>query len=305
MAVGRRISIYYGEGREMNSLRDSQLQLLWTARIDYAEGSRVEPHHHGDFEQLFIVLSGAGVITIGADSHAIQKGSAFLFGRGVSHSFQFTEETLTLDFKFRLLDSVIIDTLSYVKASCLCQGTDLSEIKQWYKMSLLQMRQPDSVHPIRIEAGFKSTLVSLFLGQASAAHIDPSAVLSHVDDDEPIAAYLKINLAEKITLDRLSKRFGFNPNYLIRVFSSKTGLTPIQYLQEIRLEKAKEYLEFTALPITEIAEKVGWSLSYFSKILKKRVGLSPSQYRSSLLNEVGKDIILEHDFANVWRVERK
>ncbi|SFK71488.1 AraC-type DNA-binding protein [Paenibacillus sp. 1_12] len=286
----------------MISLRDSQLQLLWTARIDYAEGSWVEAHQHADFEQLFIVLSGAGWIHSGAESCEIKEGLAFLFRRSVSHSFQFTDETVTLDFKFRLLDGAVIDALSNVQASCLCQGVHLSEIKQWYKLSLQRLKYPNSVMPLRIEAGFKSTLVSLFLGNA-AASLHDSTVLSNIDDDEPIAAYLRLNLAHKITLDQLSRRFGYNPNYLIRVFSGKTGLTPIQYLQEIRLEKATEYLEFTALPITEIAEKVGWSLPYFSKMIKERIGLTPSQYRKSLINEVGRDIVLEPDFENIWRVE--
>ncbi|WP_240414467.1 AraC family transcriptional regulator [Paenibacillus periandrae] len=286
----------------MISLRDTQLQLLWTARIDYAEGSRVDAHQHTDFEQLFIVLSGAGVVQSGAESSAIQEGSAFLFKRGVSHSFQFMDETVTLDFKFRLLDRAIQQAFMSVQASCLCQGTHLSEIKQWYKLSLQRLKYPDSVLPLRIEAGFKSTLVSLLLGNAAAQPPD-STVLANIDDDEPIAAYLRSNLAEKITLDQLSRRFGYNPNYLIRIFNAKTGLTPIQYLQEIRLQKATEYLEFTALPISEIAERVGWSLPYFSKMIKQRVGLSPSQYRRSLLDEVGKDIILEQNFENIWRVE--
>lgn len=286
----------------MMSLKDSQLQLLWTARIDYASGSVVEAHQHADFEQLFIVLSGSGTVHSGNESCEMKEGLAFLFRRGVSHSFQFTGETVTLDFKFRLLDTAILHALSNVQARCLCQGIHLSEIKQWYKMSLQRLKYPNSVLPLRIEAGFKSTLVSLLLGNAAAPPHD-SSVLSNIDEDEPIAAYLRLNLAEKITLDRLSRCFGYNPNYLIRIFSEKTGLTPIQYLQEIRLEKATEYLEFTALPIAEIAERVGWSLPYLSKMIKERVGLSPMQYRRSLLDEVGRDIVLEHSFENIWRVE--
>jgi AraC-like DNA-binding protein len=286
----------------MNSLRDSQLQLLWTARIDYAAGSRVEPHLHADFDQLLVILSGEGCITIGERNFAVKEGSAYMLMRGVSHYFKFAGETITLDFKFRLLDPDLISLLSNADPVCLCTGVELSEIKQWYKMSLLQSKNPQNVHPLRVEAGFKSTLVSLLLS-GTVSPSGAASVVSSVDDNEPIVHYLKTNLAEKITLDRLSKHFGFNPNYLIKVFSDKTGLTPIQFLQEIRLAKAKEYLEFTALPITEVAEKVGWTLPYFSTILKKRIGFSPSRYRESLINVVGKDIILEHDFANEWRIE--
>lgn len=71
----------------MISLRDSQLQLLWTARIDYAEGSRVDAHQHADYEQLFIVLSGAGVVQSGAESSVIKEGSAFCSGGAFRTAF--------------------------------------------------------------------------------------------------------------------------------------------------------------------------------------------------------------------------
>ncbi|MFD0678661.1 MULTISPECIES: AraC family transcriptional regulator [unclassified Paenibacillus] len=287
----------------MNELRDSQLQLLWTARIDYSTSSRVEPHQHNDYEQLLVILSGDGEVCIGEQKYTVKEGAAYLLLRGVSHSFQFKKDTITLDFKFRLSDSRILKALGSAEPYCICRGTELSEIKQWYKMSLQQMRNPVSVHPLRIEAGFKSTLVSLLLG-GTAVHASPYAALPSVDDNEPLVHYLKTNFAEKITLDLLAKHFGFNRNYLIKIFYDKTGITPIQFLQAIRLEKSKEYLEFTSLSISEVADKVGWTLPYFSKILKKQVGLSPSQYRDSLLNAVGKDIILEHDFLNEWRIVR-
>jgi AraC-like DNA-binding protein len=288
--------------RQMNDLRDSQLQLLWTARIDYSSGSRVELHQHNDYDQLLVILSGEGEVLIDGRSCTVKEGSAYLLLRGVQHSFLFNGETITLDFKFRILDPCMMEGLRSADPDCVCRGTELSELKQWYKLSLQQMKSPESVHPLRIEAGFKSTLVSLLLGGKSF----PSgsyASLPSVGDNEPFVHYLKTHFAEKISLDLLSKHFGFNPNYLIKVFHDKTGMTPIQLLQEIRLEKAKEYLEFTAMSVTEVAEKVGWSLPHFSKILKKQGGLSPTQYRDSLLKAVGKDIVLEHDFLNEWRIK--
>lgn len=282
-------------------LRDTQVLLLWTARIDYAGGSQVETHVHNDYDQLLVVLSGGGTVTFGEQSDELKEGHAYLFLKGVSHSFRFTDPSVTLDFKFRIEDRSISDYLRSVKPSCVCAGSRMSELKQWYKQSLMLARKPGSFHPLTIEAGFKGTLVSLLSCDMSAQASPHEALLSS-DDSDPIVSYMKTHFAENITLGLLSRRFGFNPNYLIKRFYDKTGLTPIQFLQEVRLEKAKEYLEFTALPISEIADRVGWTQSYFSKILKRQVGLSPSQYRESLLNAIGKDIILEQDFSNVWRI---
>ncbi|MFE5320229.1 helix-turn-helix domain-containing protein [Paenibacillus sp. NPDC056579] len=285
----------------MNLLRDSQLSLLWTARIDYAKGSKVESHLHTDYDQLLVVLSGKGKVTIGQQCCEMKEGAAYLFLKGVSHCFQFSSPSVTLDFKFRIEDPKIVDCLSAVPSHCACAGSYLPELKQYYKMSLLHARKPGTLHPLTIESGFKGTLVSM-MTRAGAEQQDTFQTMPPHDDNDPIVHYMKSHFADKITLDLLARHFGFNPNYLIKRFHDKTGMTPIQYLQEIRLEKAKEYLEFTALPISEIAEKVGWTQAYFSKILKKRIGQSPSQYRESLLNAIGKDINLEQDFSNVWRI---
>ncbi|MFC6232181.1 helix-turn-helix domain-containing protein [Paenibacillus allorhizosphaerae] len=287
----------------MNGLRDSQLKLLWTARIDYAAGSHVEMHKHDDYEQLLVVLSGEGRITGGDMVDEVKEGSSYLFLKGVSHSFSFTGETITLDFKFRLLDPLVREALAAVSPTCICKGWELSELKQWYKAALRHARNPAAFHPIRIEAGFKGTLVSMLLNRMPADQEQSASVL-HVEENDPIVQYLRANFSASITLERLSRQFGFNPNYLIKFFYDKTGMTPIQFLQEIRLEKARELLEFTSLTISEVAEKVGWTMPYFSKIFKKRSGMSPSQYRELLINAIGKDIILEQDFSNEWRILR-
>ncbi|GAA4841837.1 hypothetical protein GCM10023310_19680 [Paenibacillus vulneris] len=285
----------------MKLLRDSQLTLLWTARIDYSKGSQVETHVHSDYDQLLVVLSGHGKVMMGQQEYDLQEGHAYLFMKGISHAFRFTGQSVTLDFKFRLADKEMSDYFSSIRSFSPYDSAQLAELKQWYKMSLLQARNPGRFHPISIEAGLKGTLVSILSGKGSVQS-GPYTQTGFQESSDPIVDYMKTHFAGKITLGLLSKRFGFNPNYLIKRFFDKTGMTPIQYLQEIRLEKAKEYLEFTDLPISEVAEKVGWTQAYFSKIVKKRMGQSPSQYRDSLLNAIGKDIILEESFSNVWRI---
>ncbi|MDB5083174.1 MAG: DNA-binding response regulator, AraC family [Bacilli bacterium] len=282
-------------------LRDSQSRLLWTARIDYAVGSRVEMHNHEDYEQLLVVLAGEGQMDIQDHTQSLRSGNVYLFLRGVPHRFHFSQPTITLDFKFRVSDQNLLDCLSMTGPEGSYTEQDLLELKQWYKMSLANMREPGSFLPLRIDAGFKGTLLSLFL-QKQNTRKEPYLVYSTLGDQEPFVQFLKHHYADKITLNQIAKHFGFNPNYLIKVFHNKTGMTPIQLLQEIRLEKAREYLEFTSLPLWEVAERVGWTLPYFSKILKKRTGQTPSHYRDSITNAIGEDILLEHDFSNEWRV---
>ncbi|MDR2792834.1 MAG: helix-turn-helix domain-containing protein [Treponema sp.] len=95
-----------------------------------------------------------------------------------------------------------------------------------------------------------------------------------------ICDYLKKNYKQNITLNTLADKFYVSPSYLSRRFKEKTGITFVQYLEDIRMEKAREYLSRSNAQITDISEQVGYmDLSYFSKVFKKKYLVSPSYYR--------------------------
>ena len=72
-----------------------------------------------------------------------------------------------------------------------------------------------------------------------------------------------------------------NPEYLSCVFQQKFGQTLSTYIRQLRIDKAKELLLYTKLPLDEIAEKTGFSdSSYFQKQFKKSTGITPKQFRS-------------------------
>ena len=70
----------------------------------------------------------------------------------------------------------------------------------------------------------------------------------------------------------------------------------MQYLQSLRIYKAKEYLEFTSYSVEEIADLVGLTASYFSRLCCKRLGMPPSKLRDQMRTVIGKDVILKEDF---------
>ncbi|HAX50535.1 MAG TPA: DNA-binding response regulator, partial [Lachnospiraceae bacterium] len=73
---------------------------------------------------------------------------------------------------------------------------------------------------------------------------------------------------------------GFNPTYFSSLFKKETGTTFMEYLLEIRLNKAKELLKETNLSVAAICERVGYTdLKHFQKIFKREMEVSPNQYR--------------------------
>ncbi|MHC4873365.1 MAG: helix-turn-helix domain-containing protein [Planctomycetota bacterium] len=71
-----------------------------------------------------------------------------------------------------------------------------------------------------------------------------------------------------------------------RIFKAKFGITPQQYVDNLRVEYMKSYLNDTEMSITEIAHKMGFDgIGYFSKFFKNHVGLSAREYRKAMNNE--------------------
>lgn len=91
--------------------------------------------------------------------------------------------------------------------------------------------------------------------------------------------HLKYAMSD-LTLDKVASKVNISPNYFSTLFNQETGMTFIEYLTDIRMDKAKEHLRCTSRKITEIGYLVGYLDShYFSYIFKKTQNCTPSEYR--------------------------
>tara|TARA_R110000772_G_scaffold195602_1_gene306286 strand:- start:725 stop:1747 length:1023 start_codon:yes stop_codon:yes gene_type:complete len=111
-------------------------------------------------------------------------------------------------------------------------------------------------------------------------------------DDETIIdiqEWMHLRFNTDINMLKLSQEFTLSQRSLNRRFKKATGLTPLQYLQEIRLEKAKELLKTSNLSIAEVAYNVGYPDSaYFSALFKRIVSLPPGEYRRLVRKKIFK-----------------
>lgn len=92
--------------------------------------------------------------------------------------------------------------------------------------------------------------------------------------------YVHRHYGEAITLEKVCEEVGFSVSYFSALFKKETGENFVRYLTRIRMERAKELLAQTNLPVSEICMQVGYSdLKYFTQTFKKETSLSPGQYR--------------------------
>lgn len=96
-----------------------------------------------------------------------------------------------------------------------------------------------------------------------------------------IVDYLDANFLEKITLDELAFIFCTNRSTLCHDFKQATGKTPIKYVNDKKLEIAKDKILNTNVSLTEIAEVLHFNTIHtFSRFFKQQTGLPPKEFRS-------------------------
>jgi AraC-like DNA-binding protein len=95
---------------------------------------------------------------------------------------------------------------------------------------------------------------------------------------------MTVDLRHEVSLGELAQSFNLSASRLRHLFKAETGVSPVQYLQAQRMQKARELLETTFLNVKEVMLEVGVKdKSHFIKGFKKAYGLTPSQYRTQYL----------------------
>ena len=97
---------------------------------------------------------------------------------------------------------------------------------------------------------------------------------------EMAEAYIRGNFHRDMSLDEVSRTVNISPYYFSKIFKEGTGKNFIEYLTNIRMERAKELLNTTEYSMKEICAMCGYSdPNYFSRSFKKNVGVTPTEYK--------------------------
>lgn len=99
----------------------------------------------------------------------------------------------------------------------------------------------------------------------------------------PVLDYIKENYTAHLSLPMLSRAVGYSPSYLRELFRAELGLSPVHYVNRLRIERACSLLH-EDIPIWQVAELVGCpNANYFSRLFRAEMGVTPGEYKGRCL----------------------
>ncbi|MEY8392665.1 AraC family transcriptional regulator [Lachnospiraceae bacterium] len=237
------------------------------------------PNHFHDYYVIGFIETGTRCLSCKNREYTIRRGNILLFNPNDNHSCVQCDGG-RLDYRgLNISKETMLYLVEEITGQRMLLGFSENVIEddelQCYLHSLHQMIMDDSKEFEKEE--MLLLLISLLIeqyGQPFSAGIPECS-----KEIEETLVFMSEHFAEHITLEELCKRSGLSKSTLLRAFTKSKGLTPYRYLQNVRINKAKELLEQGVSPV-DAAIQTGFSdQSHFSSFFHMFIGLSPAAYR--------------------------
>lgn len=235
---------------------------------DFATPTRVLETHY-----CLYVHQGSGAFQIGPVTYHAKMGDIFYCPPGVENAIFADHDT-----------PFLLSGLDFSMEQEERGSLHLASVLNLSKNSFLIMCIREMVQEYRYQktdsAAVCDHYLSALLIQLTRMSVNQNA------DQEDVASqlldYLIHNYNQNITHKQLSELFSYQKSSINRILKKSTNMTLKNYLIEIRIKKACEYLAYSNKSLSEIADLCGYSSSaFFSRQFSKKKGITPLEYRKS------------------------
>lgn len=244
------------------------------AKTGYHIGPRITPYYY-----LIMVLEGEGVFIQGGQTYTLRKNDLFCLFPQVTHEYYTMEHALlrksffAFDGKLalQLLDRIGLGPYSPHLPNGLTADA-LSLMEQFFSLVSNKEKPPSDLSRLAIFHQLFDTL-----SESKIPHGTPASAGSWLQKAKD---YLEIHYADGITIESVAEYVGIDRTHFSKAFNKAFGLSPMKFVQQLRMNEATLLMKQTDYKLAEIAQSVGYpDLFSFSKAFKKQLGVSPNTYR--------------------------
>ena len=238
-------------------------------------------HFHEYFEIEFI-LSGSGKTIVNGREIELKKGVVYMLRPTDMHEFIVDEpiDNFNVSFTYAMMDNELMQEFMSYNNYVFCQ---LSETETEEFISLMNLLEKEykskNKNSDKVKRWLFNVIVSYVLRKRVTANDAISSAENNVIEG---LKYLHANFFKDPSLDETADITGLQKNYFCRKFKETTGKTYKDYLNDLKINYAKQLLATTTKSITELCFICGYhSMSQFVSEFKKRTSVSPKLYRKS------------------------
>lgn len=257
--------------------------------------SMITKHFHKEYE-LYYLLEGERYYFIDRQTYHVKKGSIVFIDQNQIHKTVGASNFYHDRILVQISDEVMVSLFNVLGDMDMsmelpgCFGVlELNDSGQQYIEQVLfaiidEMNKKRTGYEYVVKAKVTELVVFIMRckkGEYTTFQVETVKTEKHKKVHE-IAEYINLNYKNKVSLDDISKHFYVSKSYLSRIYKEVTGFTVNEYINIVRIKKAKLLLEATDKAITEVAEQVGYdSITYFEKVFKVYMEISPLKYRKA------------------------
>lgn len=265
---------------------DDELSVLFSGEAQPISLHKMGPAIH-DYYLIHTVLSGRGEFIIRDISYSCEEGDTFVIFPGELFSYQADEREPWSYAWVCFIGRGAEEVMRQVGATPdqpVIPGSLNPNIRNYYDK--LIGCYDSAAHPelSNLEAGGWVRLLLQQFGVArkklEKGHPESNSAIDLVI--KQAIQYLTLQYTQPISIEHLSGMLGYHRTHLCKLFKQSTGLSPSQYLLDIRMQRAQLLLA-SPMTIEQVASSVGFGDAlYFSKKFRKWRGQSPTEYRKAL-----------------------
>ena len=252
---------------------------------------QIPVHWHDEFEIIY-VKSGFLTVSISGENYIGKPGDAFVVSPGNLHFMG--SQTGNVDYftflfplkyiSFRtddILDDKLLEPLNsgHLIISPEIEDTVKEQCEQL--VEIYGAKKEESQSKITAQIKTKIILLQFILELWKKGFIVENDTSGKNTVEKEMVSYIQQNFTGKILLKEFGEQFHLSEKYISRYFKEHFHITISQYVTYLRLEHAKQLLQDTDIPVTEVAMQSGYqNVSYFIRSFKKTYGMSPLKYRN-------------------------
>ena len=276
----------------------SDKDIINSISLTYDYQTKDAKEHCHDFDEIVVILEGSAIHQINGKRYISAAGDIFFIKSYDRHNFIDTNKLYLFnigfksDFfeKYKELTKNISGFTSFfipekstdgIKNKIHLNAKELSEITEILKPLSKEYVSKESGCELMVTSYFFQLIISICRIYEKKNHNQSLIYKSY----EGTVSYIENNYTEHITSETLCMIAGVTPNALIDFFRKNFDMTPVEYINSVRINKACELLRDYRYSITYIATETGFmDINYFSRTFKKYIGLTPSSYRQKYKN---------------------